>query len=286
MLNKINPNLLFRIEVFVTSLCFILLSVPAFNMTGLVVKPLLLCFIGGVTISTVLSFIHAGEKICGKAQLLFILFWLVFALIKELQLQQNNGFPGKWIYFFYFDKLLMVGAIWLSSTLAFILKRIISKKCSVNYSAFFKYSSAAFIVFYAFLLVYSFILIRLEKGVYPLNWIPFNTIKEYISDYSSIPYEVFMMFFGNLLYFTPLGVIFYLLLKKQKIYIKLFVLTLFPLLAFTLLEFSQYFFQNGFCEFDDMMMNSFGFWLGALLGTFADAVVKKCTKGRIISFWG
>ena len=38
MLNKINPNLLIRIEVLLTAAAFVLLSVPVFNMTGLIVK--------------------------------------------------------------------------------------------------------------------------------------------------------------------------------------------------------------------------------------------------------
>lgn len=286
MINKINPKVLFYIEVLFVSACFVLLSIPAFNMTGLIFKPLLLCVVGGVAISFVLSFIPKGETVCGYGLLLFIVFWLLMAFAKELELQILHGFPGKWIEFFYFDKLLMVGTIWLSSSSVFGIMRLLGKNSAKNYDVFFKTSSVAFIIFYSFLLIYSFVLIRLERGVYPLNWMPFNTIKDYISDYSSIPYEVFMMFFGNLLYFTPLGVIFYLLLKKHKTIVKTLVISVFPLVAFSLLEYSQYLFQNGFCEFDDMMMNSFGFWLGAVFGVIADITVKKATKGRITCFWG
>lgn len=286
MLNKINPNLLIRIEVLLTAAAFVLLSVPAFNMTGLIVKPVLLCLAGGILISFLLSFVHKGEAVCGYGLLLFVVFWGIFAWIKELELQFLHGFPGKWIDFFYFDKLLMVGTIWFASSAYFAVNRLAVKNSSKNYNKFFKTSSAAFVLFYAFLLIYSFVLIRLERGVYPLNFVPFNTIKEYISDYSRIPYEVFMMFFGNLLYFTPLGVIFHLCLKNHKKRVRIFVIAVFPLAAFSLLEFSQYWLQNGYCEFDDMMMNSLGFWLGALLGTVADATINKATKGRINCFWG
>ena len=286
MINKINPKILFSIEVLFVSACFVLLSIPAFNMTGLIIKPLLLCVVGGAAISFVLSFIPKGETVCGYGLLFFVCFWAVFAIAKELELQIQYGFPGKWIEFFYFDKLLMVGTIWLASSAFFAVMRLLSKNSAKNYNGFFKTSSVAFIIFYAFLLLYSFVLIRLERGVYPLNWVPFKTIKDYIFDYSSIPYEVFMMFFGNLLYFTPLGVIFYPFLKKHKTIVKILVITVFPLAAFSLLEYSQYLFQNGFCEFDDMMMNSLGFWLGAVLGVIADTIVKKATKGRITCFWG
>lgn len=286
MINKMNSKVLFNLEVLLVSACFVLLSIPAFNMTGLIIIPLLLCVAGGVAISFVLSFIPKGETACGYGLLFFICFWTVFVFAKELKLQILYGFPGKWIGFFYFDKLLMVGTIWLASSAFFAVMRLLSKNSQKNYNAFFKTSSVAFVVFYAFLLIYSFVLIRLEKGVYPLNWVPFNTIKDYISDYSSIPYEVFMMFFGNLFYFTPLGAIFYLLLKKNRIIVKILIITVFPLAAFSLLEYSQYLFQNGFCEFDDMMMNSLGFWFGAVFGVVADTIVNKVTKGRINCFWG
>lgn len=285
MTNRLNSKVFLGIEVLLAAFALVLLSIPAFNMIGLIIRPLLLCVVGGAVISFVLSFIPKGETVCGLALLLFVSFWAIFAVAKEIELQFLHGFPGKWIEFFYFDKLLMVGTIWLSSSAVFIFKRLIVKHSSKNYKSFFKLSSAAFIIFYSFLLVYSFVLIRLERGVYPLNWIPFNTIKDYISDYSSIPYEVFMMFFGNLLYFTPLGVICYLLLKKHKFIVRIPVITLFPLVAFSLLEYSQYLFQNGFCEFDDMMMNSVGFWFGALFGFIADTVVKKVTNGSISCFW-
>ena len=134
-------------------------------------------------------------------------------------------------------------------------------------------------------MVYSFVLIRLERGEYPLNWVPFTTIKEYISDFSSIPYEVFMMFFGNLFYFAPLGIIFYLLLKKHNSVVRLLVSVLFPPIAFSLLEYSQFLLQNGFCEFDDMMMNSLGFWFGALFAYVLDKTVRKLTKGIVTGFW-
>lgn len=286
MINKLNSKILFILEVLLTCACFVLLSIPAFNMTGLIIKPILLCVIGGTAISFVLSFIPKGETVCGFGLLFFVCFWALFALAKELELQILYGFPGKWIEFFYFDKLLIVGTIWLASSAFFAVTRLSPKSYKKSYYGFFKTSSIAFILFYLFLLIYSFILIRLERGVYPLNWIPFNTIREYISDYSSIPYEVFMMFFGNLLYFTPLGVIFYLLLKNHKTIVKVLVIILFPITAFSLLEYSQYLLQNGFCEFDDMMMNSLGFWLGALLGLVADTIVKKATKGRVTCFWG
>ena len=181
MLHKINPNFLFKTEIVITSISFILLSIPAFNMTGLIIKPLLLCFCGSVFISIILSFIPKGEIICGYSLLLFCCYWLIYAFIKEFEIQLNYDFPGKWIEFFYFDKLLMVGTIWLSAVIPFVIIRLFGIKTKRKYNNFFNLCSKSFIIFYSFLLIYSFVLIRLERGVYPLNWVPFNTIKEYIN---------------------------------------------------------------------------------------------------------
>ncbi len=285
MVKKINS---LDVRSALTAILFIVLSIPAFSMTGFVLKPLLVCTIGSIFVCFLIVklFSKASPAVCSNALLLFELFWLTYCFLKEISLQLQYGFPGKWIEFFYFDKLLMVGTIWLVSTVFFTLLRIFQSENCVDYRAFYKINTVAFIIFYSFLLIYSFVLIRLERGTYPLNWIPFNTVREYIKDSASIPYEVFMMFFGNLLYFTPLGMVFYHKLKKISTPIKLIVFIFFPLLAFSLLEFSQYFFQNGFCEFDDMMMNTVGFWLGVVVGFAADKAVFALSKGKISSFWG
>lgn len=280
----IKSKALFLLQSVVGAVLFILLSIPAFSMTGLVLKPLFLCVAGSLVICFLLLFFcrEKAHLICANSLLLFELFWLLFCIIKEIQLQMQYQFPGKWVDFFYFDKLLMVGTIWLMATVFFIFVHI---KKSFDFSRFYRINSIAFVVFYAFLLVYSFVLIRLERGVYPMNWTPFNTIREYIKDSASIPYEVFMMFFGNLLYFTPMGMIFYHKMRYKALPVKLIVFILFPLTAFSLLEFSQYILQNGFCEFDDMMMNSIGFWFGTALGHIADRIIYRLSKGKLNKFW-
>ena len=140
-------------------------------------------------------------------------------------------------------------------------------------------------LFYAFLLVYSFILIRLGPGEYPLRLIPFYTIKNYIQHYSVDPYETLMNVFGNLFYFTPLG---YILCRKtycNKLLFRIGFLFSFPLFAFSCLEFSQYLFQNGYCEFDDISMNTVGFWLGALLCPLTNVSARKLSKNNCKTFW-
>ena len=271
----------------VTAAALIGLSLPVFEMTGDIVLPLIICVAGSALICLCAVFLHFSERIIGNALLILMLFWLFFAIIKEIVLQIEYGWVFGWIEFFYFDKLLMLGSIWLSVSMFYCFKKLLYKESNdFEYSVFFKKASIAFLIFYIFLLIYSFVLIRLQTADYPFRFQPFVTIKEYIAEYNSIPYEVFMMFFGNLLYFTPLGYIFGHILIRRKKTVKMLTVILFPLIAFTLLEFSQYIFQNGYCEFDDMMMNSIGFWLGNLLFKVSNELAVLISKRKYMLFWG
>lgn len=274
------------IKSFVSAVLLILICIPCFNMTGNILMPISIALFGSILICVLSLILGSAEKVIGYSLTILMFFWLIFALIQELILQYKAGFVWGWIEFFYFDKLLIVGTVWLTCAVFFCVRRIVQKNPSKEYKLFFKFAAVSFLVFYIFLLTYSFILIRLESGDFPFRFQPFVTINEYISDYSEIPYEVFMMFFGNLLYFTPLGYIFSIILKAKPRFVKISVNLFFPIIAFTLLELSQYVFQNGYCEFDDMMMNSMGFWLGNLLCTVFDRITLKVTNRRLLSFWG
>lgn len=284
---QMNTKFSISIKSIVTAAALILLCIPVFGMTGDIFLPLTICVSGSVFICLCASFLRFTERIIGFALILLMIFWLIYAVVKEVILQIQAGWIFEWIEFFYFDKLLMLGSIWLSVSVFYSLKRIFHKNCNeTEYSAFFHNASIAFLIFYIFLLVYSFVLIRLQTGEYPFRFQPFVTIKEYIDEYNSIPYEVFMMFFGNLLYFTPLGYIFSRLLINQKKFVRVLVNLLFPILSFTLLEFSQYIFQNGYCEFDDMMMNSIGFWFGNILFIVLNKITFILSKRKYSLFWG
>ncbi len=281
----------YRADIFigaVQALLYILVCKKAFSMTGSIVLPLAISFVIPFLVTAISVFIKndsRGIVSVGIAQLITVFFFIAFALIKELQINASAGWVPYWIGFFYFDKLLMLGSVWLASSLTVAVSRMISDK-KAEYSLFFKLSSIAFAAFYFSLLFYSFVLIRLQTDEYPINLVPFSTVREYISDWSSIPYEVFMMFFGNLLYFTPLGYIFHIILRSKHTAKRFLIIFFFPLVAFSLLEISQYVFQNGYCEIDDMLMNSLGFWLGAALAPLCDKIAAKATKGRLKYFWG
>ena len=265
---------------------FILLCIPCFGMTGSIFKPIFISFGVAFLICCVVSFFRQSEIMVAYALMIFVLFWLCFAVANEIYLQIKAGFVFKWLEFFYFDKLLVVGTVWLACTIFFCFKRLLDKSNIDDYNVFFKYNAVSFVIFYSFLLIYSFVLIRLETGDYPLRLQPFLTIKEYIEQFHTIPYEVLMMVLGNLFYFTPLGFILIILLKKNSTGLNVAVNILFPVVTFGLLEFSQFVFQNGYCEFDDIIMNSIGFWLGNILCIMLDKITVCITHGRIKAFWG
>ncbi len=269
-----------------TTVAFILLCIPAFDMLGSILMPVVITVIGSMLISFILCRFKLYTLI-GLSQIIFILFWIILAIVEEIQLQLNAGFVSYWIEFFYFDKLLVIGCVWLSSTLLICLNRITNDKTdSSEFKQFFRLSSVAFLTFYFVLLLYSFVLIRLNVWEYPFNFIPFRTVKHYIEYFNNDPYEVLMNILGNLFYFTPLGYILSYLVKSKNKKKRIAFLSVFPVIAFTLLEFSQYIFQNGYCEFDDMSMNSIGFWLGCLLLPLSNSIAEKLSQNRINSFWG
>lgn len=267
------------------TLSLVLLTIKPFSMTGLLVEPILLSFAGGLLVSVLLDLLKSPSA-SGLSQLFYIVFWILFCLIKEIQIQIQHEFVDYWIEYFYFDKILVIGSVWLGSTLYFTMKRIFSSNINHNeQKLFFKFSSSAFILFYFALLLYSFVLIRLQTSDYPIRLIPFVTIKSYIEHYAEDPYEALMNFLGNLFYFTPMGYIISVMLRKKSKAIKAVILFFFPLITFTALEFSQYFFRNGYCEFDDISLNSIGFWFGSILCPVSDFAAKKFSHGRFKYFW-
>lgn len=284
MENTKKEKVAYAFQSIIIAAAFIRICVPAFNMTGQLLKPLMLCITATAAAYAVMRLLKIKPSVLGLALLITICFWFLTALCMQLKLQIDAGWVKHWIFIFYFDKLLVVGTVWLTATLLVLISRL--RNPDGDYGKFFRFSGIAFIIFYSFLLVFSFVLIRLEDGSsYTINLKLFDTVKKYIADFSTVPYEVLMMVFGNLLYFTPLGYILCVALRAKKFKLKPVILFLFPLVAFSLLEYSQYLFQNGFCEIDDMLMNSLGFWLGVGLFYLSNAVTGSLTHGKLKYFW-
>ena len=144
------------IKSIIIAVALIGLSLPVFEMTGDIVLPLIICVTGSFLICLCSAFLHFSERIIGNSLVILMLFWLLFAFIKEIILQIEYGWVFEWIEFFYFDKLLMLGSIWLSVSMFYCIKRLLCNESNdIEYSVFFKKASTAFLIFYIFLLVLS-----------------------------------------------------------------------------------------------------------------------------------
>ena len=94
---------------------------------------------------------------------------------------------------------------------------------------------------------------------YKINPYPFQSILHFIATTSS-HLEMVKNLGGNVILFIPYG--FLGILYPKLDYYKYLLLTFF--IGINYIEFSQYIFNRGFAEFDDVMLNTFGMTLGFL----------------------
>ena len=260
----------------------LLLSIiPSFISTG----KLLFQIVSTIVLSSLISYaaykVENGSRIIALAFNYFLAFWVLFAFCRQtlLQIQNytNGGSFRGWINFFYYDKSMTIGIVWLTILVVFTAlgsKNIQyrNKKAAMDYTSFFNTTSRGFIIFYLLLLLYSFVIIRGFDAHYSApNFIPFRMIIEYarIRDY-----RMFMIFFGNLLLFTPFGFYTKVITHKSR-----FSEVLMPVIISSVIELSQLLFKNGNCDLDDVILNSAGFYLGILIKLSADKIICKKSAG-------
>lgn len=86
--------------------------------------------------------------------------------------------------------------------------------------------------------------------------------------------RIIYLFIGNIIWFVPLG--FYMeCMTKMK---NLWLILLSGLLFSFLIETLQYIFGTGISEIDDLILNSFGTWAGALGGKLCSMILGKYKK--------
>lgn len=262
----------------VFSFLLMLCVYPSFLNTGKLIFQIISTVVLSSSVSFAALHIKNGLKIIAIALNIFFVVLIFYAFGWQIILQIKNSIHAEpfngWINTFYYDKSMTIGIAWFSVTTVFtILRLIINSNKNNSYEKdfinFFNISSRGFILYYAILLFYSFVLIRdIGSNSSEANFIPFNTIVEY-ANYRN--YEMFMYFFGNLLLFTPFG--FYTIVIKQK---NRFVnLLMLPILISSVIEFSQLLFKSGNCDIDDVILNSLGFYLGVLIKVLADKIISK-----------
>ena len=196
-------------------------------------------------------------------------------IARNKSLSSGSGF----IYMFYYDKPLTVALVWLSVAFVYTATVIISLKkgspgLMPGFDRFLNIAGRGFLVYYAIFLFYSFVLIRpAGSHITAANFVPFRIIAEYFK-YRS--YENFMVFWGNLYIFAPIG----LFARVIKPSVKTVFLLLFCIGLSSAVELSQLLFKNGHCDIDDVIINTAGFCLGLLFVAVANKAVKKLSKGR------
>ena len=134
-MKKLLPDGLVLLKSLIISVALILLCVPCFQMTGNIILPLITALFGSAVICLISQLLRDYEAAVGLSLIILNIFWFTVALIGEYKVQSANGFQPYWIQYFYFDKLLVVGAVWLGCSL-FFSKGIdfIKLKSSVNFS--------------------------------------------------------------------------------------------------------------------------------------------------------
>ena len=184
-----------------------------------------------------------------------------------LTIPMRSAFSSRWI--------LASLLVWFSGIGVLVLTRFfLSTEGLVfeedeEFKLAFHLSSLLFIIIYILLLYYLFFLQREMDltGDRRLNLIPFHgAFAVYWPHLISGHFgnDVFIQFFGNLLIFTPGGLLLGIYCKRLPLFVRLFI----PVLLSGMIEGAQYYFNMGASDIDDFWMNVAGAWIGELLVFF------------------
>ena len=97
--------------------------------------------------------------------------------------------------------------------------------------------------------------------VYFINTVPFESIRFLIRYSGLYSLEIYKNILGNIILFMPYGFL-GILYPKLNSYLYLSVVFI---VVINILEFSQYYFNRGYAELDDVMLNTMGRSLGFII---------------------
>jgi glycopeptide antibiotics resistance protein len=265
------------------SFALFLSILPSFASIGKLEFQVLSTLILSVIIAGLSLFFKNGVRAMGISLLAFLSVMFIWCVAAQLVAQIRSTEPFKqWIYIFYYDKPMTVALAWAGVFFTYTFIRLflpINNKYTgfiEGYASFLKTSVSAFLVFYLFLLLYGFVIIRTSYGYSSeVNLVPFKSILSYFNGEISF-YESFMYFSGNLLIFAPLGFFFSIFINRARWY----VLLPLPIILSSSIEYSQHILQNGICDIDDVILNCLGFYLGVLLFKAFNQIRRIITKGE------
>lgn len=265
------------------SLLLTLAVIPGFELIGNLFLQVSVTFVCTLIIILSADFLLKADAVSVSDSLLIsVLFWVFFALYKQIELHLvNNDRSFRWLTNFYYDKPALIFVVLIVCVLYYVFKLMINKNaCFVyDYKRFIRKTSILFIAYYSLILLYSFFLVREITFIRPeFNISPFAMI-EFTFTRGYIDYELIFLFLGNIAIFLPLG-IFISALTKNK-----FIIILLPIAVSSGIEISQYFLGNGHPDIDDFILNVLGFYVGVGVKKILDFLVFKFTKGRFSSFF-
>ncbi len=258
---------------------------PSFGSIGNLAFQIITSFLLSFLCTGAGFFLKNSMKILGVSLSLVTIFITGCAIYNQVIAQLETQFrTGGWIYQFYYDRPLIVAIVWSSAFLSITFLRIClpirltDDHFASDYKKFISYSTKGFFVFYGAFLIYGFVLVRLSFSggdTAGYNFIPFNTIMTYASD-SGYMYEGLIYFIGNICCLMPIG----FFLKVFKPQTKRSTIIWLPILISVLIELSQILLKAGDCDIDDVILNSFGFYIGALFKEGCDKLRTAITSGE------
>ncbi len=267
----------------ILSIFLILSVIPGFNLIGNLFLQVAVTAICALIIFFLADFLlKTNADSVSKSLIISVLFWVVFALYKQIELHlKNNDKSFRWLMNFYYDKPALIFVVLFICVLYYVFKLMISKNDSFisDYKIFIKRTSILVLVYYSVILIYSFFLIREITFMRPeFNIKPFAMI-EFTFTRGYIDYELIFLFLGNIAIFLPLGVF------ASAFTRNILIIILLPIIVSSGIEISQYFLGNGHPDVDDFMLNVIGFYMGVGIKTILDCLVHKFTKGKFSSFF-
>ncbi len=245
--------------------------------------PTVLCLAG--------TLLRVPKRLFGGGLFWFTAVLLLRTLYVQMKLQLSARADGKpfsgWIFQFYYDKPMIVCILFTVVIFCFGFYGILSKKAQKDdMKVFYSRVEIAFLCFYSAMLIYFFVLLRLNTSVnQPNNFTPFASILFYMREKENMMYEVFMMFFGNVCVLMPAGVYAVCKMKKTSGICATVFVVVFPIVCSSLIELSQLILNNGSCDIDDIMLNCLGFYVGAAITALLDLFARKATGDETRRFF-
>ena len=278
-----SPNSIFvTIGTVLTAAAYSLCCLPSFYRIGHFFEQIILAILLSFAVSALVYFFCPRSLVfLGKGLSVFLCVFIAIAIGGQVKEQIAIGQFVGWINTFFYDKPLIVALVWATPFVSVLLLRIFlphTEQFQIfreDFRTFYRNSVGVFLFFYVCVLAYCFILQR-KPGIEPgLNLTPFSMILTYLNSFS-YAYESVLYLVGNVLCFFPFG--FFYRIRKQKL--DPIRTVLLPITISLLIEVSQLLLRMGDFDIDDIIMNSFGFYLGLLVAFSISKIRQAVTKGE------